>query len=59
MCRRILCEKCQKPSFAGCGKHIEQVLRGVPELERCHCQSRGQERGASPQRHEALATHAP
>jgi hypothetical protein len=51
MCRRILCEKCQKPSFAGCGKHVEQVLRGVPELERCHC--RAQERGASAQRSSA------
>lgn len=51
MCRRILCEKCQKPSFAGCGKHVEQVLRGVPEPERCHCQQ-------AAERTEAHAAHA-
>jgi len=21
----------------GCGKHVEQVLQGVPEKDRCHC----------------------
>jgi hypothetical protein len=23
--------------FTGCGKHIEQVLKDVPEAERCKC----------------------
>ncbi|MEY4582813.1 MAG: hypothetical protein RL701_7516 [Pseudomonadota bacterium] len=39
MCRRIQCEHCQKPTFNGCGKHVEQVLRGVLELERCQCRN--------------------
>ena len=39
MCRRILCELCQKPTYAGCGKHVDQVLRGVPHEDRCHCMS--------------------
>lgn len=37
MCRRIQCERCKKPTFAGCGKHVDQVLRNVPEDARCHC----------------------
>jgi len=37
MCRRITCPRCHKPSFAGCGAHVEQVLRDVPNAERCSC----------------------
>lgn len=37
MCRRIECSKCGRPSFAGCGMHIEQVLGNVPPAERCKC----------------------
>ena len=37
MCRRIQCEVCGKPSFAGCGMHVEQVLADVPRGERCRC----------------------
>jgi hypothetical protein len=37
MCRRIRCEQCQKPSFAGCGRHVDQVLKDVPPEARCHC----------------------
>ena len=34
MCKRINCEKCKKPTWTGCGQHIEQALAGVPESER-------------------------
>jgi hypothetical protein len=37
MCRRITCNSCGKPTFAGCGAHIEQVLGDVPKAERCRC----------------------
>jgi hypothetical protein len=37
MCRRVTCEKCHKPTFAGCGKHIEQVLGDVKPEDRCDC----------------------
>lgn len=40
MCRRIQCEQCHKPTFAGCGKHVEQVLRGVIDADRCQCKAR-------------------
>ncbi|MEJ0014560.1 MAG: hypothetical protein WDN07_03120 [Actinomycetota bacterium] len=35
MCSRKRCRKCGKPTWSGCGHHIEEVLRGVPESERC------------------------
>lgn len=37
MCRRVECSQCKKPTFAGCGMHVEQVLGDVPREERCHC----------------------
>lgn len=37
MCRRIDCPKCGRPSYAGCGAHIEQVLSDVPAAARCRC----------------------
>ncbi len=37
MCMKTDCEKCNKPTWKGCGKHIEQALKDVPEDERCKC----------------------
>lgn len=37
MCQRTTCRKCSKPTFAGCGRHIEQVLGDVPPSDRCRC----------------------
>ena len=37
MCRRIVCDSCKKPTYAGCGMHVEQVLGEVPRAERCSC----------------------
>ena len=37
MCRRIDCDRCGKPTFAGCGQHVEQVLGNVPAAKRCRC----------------------
>lgn len=37
MCRRVTCESCGKPTYAGCGAHIEQVLGDVPPAQRCRC----------------------
>ncbi len=37
MCRRITCSSCGKPSFAGCGRHVESVLADVPREARCQC----------------------
>lgn len=37
MCRRVTCKQCGKPSWAGCGAHVEMVLGDVPRAERCRC----------------------
>jgi hypothetical protein len=37
MCRRVTCPTCGRPSFAGCGAHVEQVLGNVPRAQRCRC----------------------
>ena len=37
MCRRIDCSKCGRPSYAGCGAHVDQVLSDVPPAARCRC----------------------
>ncbi|SDN03960.1 hypothetical protein SAMN04489726_4595 [Allokutzneria albata] len=37
MCQRVTCSKCGKPTYRGCGNHVEQVLGDVPRAERCSC----------------------
>lgn len=49
MCRRVECSECKKPTFAGCGMHIEQVLGDVPKTERCTCrEEKAKRRAAEP-----------
>ena len=35
MCRKTTCSTCQKPTWAGCGNHIESALAGVSVESRC------------------------
>jgi hypothetical protein len=35
MCRQVTCKECGKPTWAGCGAHVEQVLGHVPIADRC------------------------
>jgi len=35
MCRPINCRRCGKTTWAGCGQHVDQVMRGVPQAQRC------------------------
>jgi hypothetical protein len=37
MCYRVECEECGKPTFKGCGRHVDQVLGDVPPEDRCKC----------------------
>lgn len=37
MCMRVTCPNCQKPTYSGCGMHIEEVLGDVPRDKRCRC----------------------
>ena len=35
MCRAVTCKVCGKTTWAGCGQHVDQVMRTVPKSERC------------------------
>ena len=37
MCHQITCPRCGKPTWEGCGQHIEIALKNVPASERCSC----------------------
>ena len=37
MCQRITCQSCGRPSFRGCGRHVESVLGDVPPADHCQC----------------------
>jgi hypothetical protein len=37
MCMRVQCKICKRPTYTGCGAHIEAVLGDVPVAERCRC----------------------
>jgi len=37
MCQQIQCSRCGKPTWMGCGLHIEEALRNVPPEKRCQC----------------------
>lgn len=35
MCRAATCKTCGKTTWAGCGQHVDQVMRNVPNGQRC------------------------
>jgi hypothetical protein len=35
MCRPATCRTCGKTTWAGCGQHVDQVMRNVPPAQRC------------------------
>jgi hypothetical protein len=37
MCSQVKCRTCGKPTWSGCGAHIEQALANVPKDQRCKC----------------------
>lgn len=39
MCQRTTCNTCNKPSWTGCGAHVEQILGDVAIDDRCSCGS--------------------
>ena len=44
MCRAVACKECGKTTWAGCGQHVDSVMRGVAPKDRCQ----GHERTARP-----------
>lgn len=45
MCSPATCRTCSKTTWSGCGQHVNQVMRHVPESQRCTCNE--SERSAS------------
>ena len=39
MCSPATCSQCGKATYRGCGQHVDQVLAGVPQEQRCECTS--------------------
>jgi hypothetical protein len=37
MCSRTTCRDCGLASWSGCGAHVDQVMRGIPQDQRCTC----------------------
>lgn len=35
MCYEVTCPICGKKTWAGCGMHIDQVMRGIPQDQGC------------------------
>ena len=35
MCRQVACKQCGKTTWAGCGQHVDQAMRGVKSADRC------------------------
>lgn len=35
MCSAITCRQCGKTTWTGCGQHVDQVMRHVPQSQRC------------------------
>jgi hypothetical protein len=46
MCRRATCTTCGRTTWAGCGRHVDQVLAGVAVSQRC--EGHPQRAGGSP-----------
>ena len=38
MCYPEKCAKCGKTGWAGCGQHVDDVMRSVPSAQRCNCE---------------------
>lgn len=37
MCSPVACRTCGKTTWAGCGMHVDDVMRNVPKAQRCTC----------------------
>ena len=46
MCTAVTCKQCGRPSWKGCGMHVEQVLGHVDPADRCqgHPRAEGKSR---------------
>jgi hypothetical protein len=48
MCMAVMCPNCNKPTWRGCGAHVEQVLGHVPKDQRCKCNEKNRAASVTP-----------
>ena len=48
MCRAVSCKVCGKTTWAGCGQHVDQVMKNVPRPDRCTGHSDAERAAAKP-----------
>ncbi|UJH69751.1 hypothetical protein L0A91_10650 [Ornithinimicrobium sp. INDO-MA30-4] len=48
MCRQVDCKQCGNTTWAGCGQHVDQVMKGVPRAQRCEGHQADTSKGFSP-----------
>jgi len=46
MCRPKQCSNCGKTTWAGCGQHVDQVMKNVAVQDRCTCSA--QDKSSAP-----------
>lgn len=47
MCSPALCSTCGKTTWRGCGMHVDMVMAGVPQPQRCTCHEASNVAGSS------------
>lgn len=45
MCSPTTCRTCSKTTWAGCGQHVDRVMRNVPSSQQCTCSADQRETG--------------
>lgn len=45
MCRATTCRTCGKTTWAGCGQHVDQVMKNVARQDRCPGHAKEESRG--------------
>lgn len=38
MCSPAQCRTCGKTTWSGCGQHVDDVMKNVPQSQRCTCE---------------------
>lgn len=37
LCLKVQCDRCNKITWKGCGRHAEEVMKDVEEEDKCKC----------------------
>ena len=55
MCYPEKCPHCGKTGWAGCGQHVDDVMRSVPAAQRCTCSPDSDRTAEDPRRQNTVA----